>query len=98
MAVAILLIVIYPVLFLVDNTLFFLGISPGTGSVVTSLDYAITHTTAATLAFVGEVIVAAMFAQILAVALPQMWGLRPPAYKTELESFPPERSLEARFV
>jgi len=97
MAVALLLVVIYPVLFLVDNTLFFFGISPGTGSVVTSLDYAITHTTAATLAFVGEVIVAAMFAQILAVALPQMWGLGSPAYKTELESFPPERSLEARF-
>ena len=97
MAVAILLIVIYPLLFLVDNTLFFLGISPGTGSVVTSLDYAITHTTAATLAFVGEIIVAAMFAQILAVALPQKWGQGPPANKTELESFPPERSLEARF-
>lgn len=96
-AVALLLIAIYPMLFLVDSTLFLLGISPDTSSIVISLDYAITHTTTATLAFAGEVIVAGIFSQILAVALPKMWGRRPSADETVDESFPPERSLEARF-
>lgn len=97
MAMAPVLVAIYPLLFLVDSTLFLLGISVGTSSVVTSLDYAITHTTAATLAFADEVILAAIFAQILAEVLPQLWGQRHPGDETAVETFPPERSLEARF-
>ncbi len=63
------------------------------GSMAARLDYAIIRATFATLAIGGELLVAGIFAQVIALTFPGPWGRRQP-----LEPSPAERSLEMRFL
>jgi len=84
---AFVLIFVFAFIFIVDN---FLAVP---GSLVARLDYAITRVGPMALALGGELLIAGVFAQVLSVAFPTLWGR-----KTLLEPSPVERSLEARFV
>jgi len=64
---------------------------PGDASV--RLDYALSNVGVVTLAFAGEMLVAGLVAQILAMASPVLWG-----GQHEVQPSPTERSLEARFL
>lgn len=63
------------------------------GSIAIRLDYALTQLQSALLAFGGEMLVAGIFAQALALIFPGAWGRRLPLIPS-----PGERSLEARFL
>ena len=63
------------------------------GDATVRLDYALSNVGAVTLAFVGEMLVAGLVAQILAMASPSLWG-----GQREVQPSPAERSLEARFM
>ncbi len=64
-----------------------------TGEMATRLDYALASFQSATLATAGELLIAGLFAQAIAMAFPGPWGRRLP-----LQPSPAERSLEARFL
>lgn len=74
-------------LFLLDASL----IAPG--SLAARLDYALTGLPGAWLALTGELLVAALFAQVAALAFPVQWGRHLP-----LRPSPAERSLAMRFL
>ncbi len=57
------------------------------------LDYALSNVGAVTLAFAGEMLVAGLVAQVLAMASPSVWG-----GQFKAQHSPAERSLEARFM
>jgi signal transduction histidine kinase/HAMP domain-containing protein len=58
------------------------------------LDFALTNSWIATLSFTGEILIAGLVAQIIAlVAFPAAWGSKGP-----LQPSPTERSLEVRFL
>ena len=63
------------------------------GEATIRLDYALSNVGAVTLAFAGEMLVAGLVAQILAMASPSLWG-----GQREVQPSPAERSLEARFM
>ena len=62
------------------------------GSVATRLDYALAQLQYAALAFAGEVFIAGVFTQALALTFPSAWGRRLPLLPS-----PGERSLECSF-
>ncbi len=64
-----------------------------TGDATIRLDYALSNVGAVTMAFAGEMLVAGLVAQILAMASPSLWG-----GQREVQPSPAERSLEARFM
>jgi methyl-accepting chemotaxis protein len=84
---AVLLALIFPVMML--YTTVFLA----QGSLATRLDYAFTRLFFSTLAMWGELLIAGLFASLVPIALPKMWGNTAP-----LEPSPAERSLAARFL
>ena len=84
---AILLCLIYPLIYSV-NSIFFTR-----GSITGQIDYAFTNVTAAMLVFVGPLLVSGMFAEIVKFAIPNRWGGQPP-----WQLSPSESSLEARFL
>lgn len=86
LAAAITLSLLYPLIFLVDISF------TTSGTLVSRLDYALTHVGLATVAFGVEMLVAGLFAEVVAMALPSLWGSRGP-----LQPSPSERSIEARF-
>ena len=57
------------------------------------LDFALSNSGIVTLAFGGEMLIAGIVAQVVSVALPNLWGGKQP-----LQPSPAERSLESRFV
>jgi PAS domain S-box-containing protein len=63
------------------------------GEATVRLDYALSNVAAVTLAFGGEMLVAGLVAQIIAIAFPALWG-----GQRETQPSPAERSLEARFL
>ena len=63
------------------------------GGVASRLDYALTNLNPALLAVGGELLVAGLFAQVIAVALPAAWGPQKP-----LQPSPGERSLQRRVL
>ena len=75
------LVFIYSSLFLVSGVL------------AARLDYALTNLGPATLATGGESLVAGLFVQVIALALPRLWGGQPP-----LQPSPAERSLQTRVL
>lgn len=79
--------ILYVPIFIIDS---FLAAS---GSIADRLIYAIAGATYSILAVGGELLIAGLFAQVLAVAFPAPWGRRLP-----LQPSPVERSLEARFL
>jgi len=84
---AVLLTLVFGLFFVVDV---FMIVS---GSVATRLDYAQTRLLYSTLAFAGEIFIAAGFAQVISIMFPALWGSSLP-----LMPSPGERSLEARFL
>ncbi len=63
------------------------------GSVAARLDYAITSVPTIALAMGGELLIAGLFVQVIAMFFPVPWGRKQP-----LEPSPAERSLEMRFL
>jgi PAS domain S-box-containing protein len=63
------------------------------GSLAARLDYALTNLLPSLLALGGELLVGAVFAQVLALAFPGSWGSREP-----LQPSPAEKSLHTRFL
>lgn len=57
------------------------------------LDFALSNAGIATLAFAGEMLIGGLVAQIVSVALPNVWGGKQP-----LQPSPGERSLQSRFL
>jgi PAS domain S-box-containing protein len=86
---ALALVLVYAVLFVI-STLF--SISTAT-SVTGRLDYALSNLGVVTLAFAGEMLVAGVAAQVLAVVFPHRWG-----GLGRLTPSPAEKSIETRFV
>jgi PAS domain S-box-containing protein len=84
---AILFSLIYPLFSLFDTIL------TAQGLLVNRLDYALTHLGGATLAMGIELLVASLFAEVIAIAFPSLWGRNEP-----LKPSPPENSLQARFL
>jgi len=84
---AILLIPLRPVLYVLGAYFTAAGETP------VRLDYALSNVGAVTLAFAGEMLVAGLVAQIVAMAFPSAWG-----GQRETQLSPTERSLEARFL
>ena len=78
---------VFGLLFVVDSFMI------ASGSIATRIDYAQTRLLYSTLAFAGEIFVAGVFAQVLSLMFPGVWGRRMP-----LVPSPGERSLEARFL
>ena len=90
--------ILYIPLYVIDSFLAVSGALTGYYSdlnalVVSSLDYALTSLPYPALAMAGELLIAGLFAQVLAMAFPDAWGRRLP-----LQPSPGERSLEARFL
>jgi PAS domain S-box-containing protein len=83
----VLLLFLYLFLSLVD-TLFATN-----GSLVSRLDYALNHTTLASLAIAGPMLMAGLVVEIIASAAPSSWGRSGP-----LVPSPYERKLETRFL
>lgn len=79
--------VVYPLVFLMD-TVFLTG-----GPLAIRLDYAITHGSAVSLAVMGELLVAGLFAEGITRLAPVSWGRRGP-----LQPSPAELNLETRFL
>ena len=63
------------------------------GGLAARLDYAFTNLGPATLASAGELLVAGLFVQVIALALPRWWGGQQP-----LQPSPAERSLQTRVL
>ena len=63
------------------------------GDATVRLDYALSNVGAVTLAFAGEMLVAGLATQIIAMAFPTFWG-----EQRAIQPSPTERSLEARFL
>jgi len=63
------------------------------GEATARLDYALSNVGAVTLMFAGEMLVAGLVAQIVAMASSKLWG-----GQREVQPSPAERSLEARFL
>ena len=63
------------------------------GETTVRLDYALSNVGAVTMAFAGEMLVAGLVAQIVAIASPSSWG-----GQRDVQPSPAERSLEARFL
>ncbi|MFZ5818488.1 MAG: ATP-binding protein [Chloroflexota bacterium] len=63
------------------------------GEATVRLDYALSNAGAVTLAFAGEMLVAGLTTQALALVLPSLWGSQ-----REAQPSPAERSLEKRFL
>ena len=63
------------------------------GALAARLDFAFTNVWPAVLATGGEILVAGLFTQVIAMALPRAWGQQQP-----LQPSPAERSLQARFL
>jgi PAS domain S-box-containing protein len=78
---------IFPALFFFNNILL------STGVLANRLDYAVSHVGEATLALTIELLIAGLFAQVVAVMLPALWGGQGP-----LEISPAEKSLQARIL
>lgn len=76
----------YPLIFLISTTL----TTPGVMAV--RMDYALTHLGAASLAVGAPLVLAGMFAEVVAMAWPDLWGGR-----GVLLPSPAEKSLQARF-
>lgn len=87
LVLGILFALVYPIISIVDGSLL-VG-----GSLANRLDYAITHQGGALLAFAGSLLIACLFAEILALIFPSLWGSR-----RLLSPSPVEKSLEARFL
>lgn len=87
LAAAALVALCYPVLFFI-NTLFLAG-----GSIANRLDYAITHVGFAALAMGVPLLLAGVFAQVIAIFLSEDWGGKAPWLPS-----PAERRLETRFL
>ncbi len=87
LAAVLVLALLYVPLYVLDT---FLAVS---GSVAGRLYYALSSLQYPLLAMAGELLIAGLFAQVLAVAFPGMWGRSLP-----LQPSPAERSLEARFL
>lgn len=85
--VAILLSLVYPVLFLATATLAVDGL------LANRLDFAITRLLQSSLAVAGMLLLAGLVAEVLAVGLPRRWGREDP-----LRPSPAEKSLQARFL
>jgi len=86
---ALLLTVIHAVLFVISA--FFTA--SAFASATERLDYALSNTGVATLAFAAEMLVAGVVAQVIAVAFPNRWG-----GIGQLQPSPAEKSIETRFV
>jgi PAS domain S-box-containing protein len=84
---AFLLALVYPLLFLLDTAL------ATTGSLANRLDYALTHIGFSSLAVGVELLVAGVFAEIVAISFPRLWGSSGP-----LVPSPVERRLYSRFL
>ncbi|MBU0511747.1 MAG: HAMP domain-containing protein, partial [Chloroflexi bacterium] len=84
---AVVLSLLYPAIFML-NTLLVAG-----GSLAGQIDYALTHVVSATLAVGVPLVVAGLFAEIIKLAFPALWGGQPPWRLS-----PAESSLEARFI
>jgi PAS domain S-box-containing protein len=63
------------------------------GALAVRLDYALTNVAPAMLAASGELLVAGIFAQVIAAASASAWG-----HKEALQPSPAERSMETRFL
>ncbi|MGB8212408.1 MAG: ATP-binding protein [Anaerolineales bacterium] len=63
------------------------------GGLAARLDFALTNLSPAILATGGELLVAGLFVQVIAVALPRLWGRELP-----LQPSPGERSLQTRIL
>ncbi|MEJ2711359.1 MAG: cache and HAMP domain-containing protein, partial [Anaerolineales bacterium] len=85
--VALLLTIFYPFVSLMESLLTEQGVF------VNRLDYAFTHLTGATLAIGIELLIAGVFAEVIAVIFSSAWGKEGP-----LVPSPSERSLLARFL
>lgn len=77
----------YVVLFLVGAS------ASASGSLAVRLDYAFTNLPSFLLAEAGELMLGAACAQVVALALPHLWGAASP-----LQPSPAERSLQTRFL
>ncbi|HUI87470.1 MAG TPA: ATP-binding protein [Anaerolineales bacterium] len=86
---ALLMIPLHLVLFIIGA---FFSI-PANVPVAARLDFALSNSGIAALAFGGELLIAGVIAQLAAAAFPSAWGDRRP-----LQPSPAERSLETRFV
>jgi PAS domain S-box-containing protein len=64
-----------------------------TGTLAARLDFSLTNVGPAVLAVGGEILVAGLFVQVIAIALPRLWGQQQP-----FEPSPAERSIQARFL
>ena len=62
------------------------------GTLVTRIDYALTHVQGATLALAYQMLVACLIGEIALLGFPAAWGVT-----QELEPSPPEKSLQTRF-
>lgn len=82
-----LLALIYPILYLLD-TLFMTG-----GTLANRLDYGLTHVTSAWLVVGGELLIAGLFAEGVAVFYPKVWG-----DNGTLKPTPAERRLYIRLL
>ena len=63
------------------------------GGLAARLDYALTNLGPATLASGAELLVAGLFVQVIALALPRLWGAQPP-----FQPSPAERSVQTRVL
>ena len=87
LAAALLLALIYPILSIYSNTL------ASGGALVSRLDYALTHLSAAGLGMGLPLVVGGLFAEVIAAAFPAAWGRR-----GLLLPSPAEKSLQARVL
>ncbi len=85
--VALLLTVLYPLISMLESLLTEQGVF------VNRLDYALTHLTGATMAIGIELLIAGLFAEILAIVFSPSWG-----GKGQLVPSPSERSMQTRFL
>ena len=84
---ALVLTALYAPLFILDSFLV------ASGSMAARLDYALTRAPNPILALGGELLISGIFAQVLAITFPGLWGRRAP-----LQPSPTERSIETRFL
>src|SRR5215510_2836962 len=70
----------------------FFTVSP-TASVTERLDYALSNLSVASIAFAGEMLIAGLVTQVIAVAFPARWG-----ELGMLQPSPSEKSIETRFI
>ncbi len=83
---AILMILVYPLLFFVSSIFFF------EGTLEVKIDYAVSFVGPTTLALGVPILIAGLFVELARFAFPSAWGGAEP-----LQPSPAERSLEARF-